>query len=26
MIDFSFGFYFEISGAPRFKIFKYGQM
>jgi TonB family protein len=26
MIDFSFGFYLEISGAPRFKIFKYGQM
>jgi TonB family protein len=26
MIDFRFGFYFEISGAPRFKIFRYNQM
>ncbi len=26
MIDFRFGFYFEISGAPRFKIFRYNSM
>lgn len=26
MIDFRFGFYFELSGAPNFKIFKYGSM
>ena len=25
MIDFRFGFYFEISGAPRFKIFRYNS-
>ena len=25
MIDFRFGFYFEISGAPKFKIFRYNN-